>query len=190
MFAHRKPTCLSILGFLAATIACVACDAQAQQKVSPAKLKAITRMLQQEVDAKRIPGAVAVISHHGKVVYSESVGYHDAEFAQEIKSDAIFRIASMTKAITSVGVMQLVERGKLSLNDPLSKYLPAFADEHVLNSIEGDDVSTMKAERPVTIHDLLTHRSGLTYGWFGPEKLDAIYQENNILNGPRSRMNF
>ena len=55
MFAHRKPTCLSILGFLAATIACVACDAQAQQKVSPAKLKAITRMLQQEVDAKRIP---------------------------------------------------------------------------------------------------------------------------------------
>ena len=165
---------------IATTFVLLASFAQAQESFSEAKLNHITTMLQREVDAQRIPGAVAAISHKGKVVYFEAVGYHDIESKRVMKSDAIFRIASMTKAITSVSVMQLVEQGKLSLDDPLSKYLPPFAGQRVLKSIEGENLSTVEAARSATIHDLLTHRSGLTYGWFGPEKLDAIYRDNDI----------
>ena len=76
--------------------------------------------------------------------------------------------------------MRLVEEGTLSLDDPLHKYIPEFANIRVLSTIDGDDASTTPVQRPPTLHDLLTHRSGLTYGWFGPEKLDAIYRQNDI----------
>ena len=76
--------------------------------------------------------------------------------------------------------MRLVEDGKVSLDDPVSKFLPKFANSHVMQSLDGDRISTVAANRVPTIHDLLTHRSGLTYGWFGPTKLDAIYRQNAI----------
>jgi putative heme-binding domain-containing protein len=146
--------------------------------LSTAGLERLTGMLEEQVESGKITGAVAAVARHGRVGYLQSVGNSDAD--TEMTTDTLFRIASMTKAITSAGVMSLLEEGELSLDDPLSKHLPEFATPRVLRSIDGDDLSTMPALREPTIHDLLTHRSGLTYGWFGPEKLDAIYREQNI----------
>ncbi len=178
-----KPTVCMLVFVLASlfiiSIAFHGSVAQAQG-VRSEKWDSITQLMQDEVDAKKIPGAVAAISYQGKPVYFEAVGFQDATAKLPMPKDAIFRIASMTKAITSVSVMQLVEQGKVSLNDPLSQFLPEFAAQTVLTSIDGGDVSTVKAARPVTIHDLLTHRSGLTYGWFGPAKLDDIYKAHDI----------
>lgn len=138
-------------------------------------LDRISAMLEQQVAAGKISGAVAAIARHGRIGYLQAVGNSDAETA--MAPDQLFRIASMTKAVTSAGVMSLVEDGALSLDDPVSKHLPEFASPRVLSSVEGDSVETIAAQREPTIEDLLTHRSGLTYGWFGPAKLDAIYRQ-------------
>lgn len=150
--------------------------------LSSEHLEQITDYLQQEVDAGRIAGAVAAVSRHGRVGYLQAVGDSDVESQRKMQTDSLFRIASMTKAITSAAVLSLVEDGALSLDDPLSLHLPNFANPSVLQSIDGDSTATVAAEREPTIRDLLTHRSGLVYGWFGPEKLDAIYSRNQIPN--------
>ena len=148
--------------------------------LSDESLQRITDYLQREVDGARIAGAVALIARHGRIGYFEAVGQQDSTRNIPMRRDTIFRIASMTKAVTSAGVMMLVEEGKLSLSDPLSKYLPEFASPRVLADVDGESLHTVAAKRDPTIHDLLTHRSGLTYGWFGPEKLDAIYRKQNV----------
>lgn len=150
--------------------------------LSNAKLQHITTYLQQEVDKGHLAGAVAAVARHGRVGYLQAVGHSDLATKQPMQTDSLFRIASMTKAITSAAVMSLIEDGKVSLDDPLSKHLPDFAKRRVLISVDGDSTETVPAVREPTIHDLLTHRSGLTYGWFGPEKLDAIYNHNKIPN--------
>lgn len=133
--------------------------------LSAEKLSHITEYLQRECDQKRIAGAVAAVSRHGRIGYLQAVGSSDLQSGEPMQIDALFRIASMTKAITSAAVMSLVEDGALSLDDSVSKYLPAFK----------------RSDGPApSIHDLLTHRSGLTYGWFGPGELDAVYAANNI----------
>lgn len=146
--------------------------------LSPQRLSAITQMLQQEVESERVKGAVAVVARHGRIGYLQAVGRSSDD--RPMKSDTLFRIASMTKAITSAGVMTLVEDGRIALDDPLSKFLPEFASTRVLKAIDGEEMTTVDAIRTPTIHDMLTHRSGLTYGWFGPAKLDAVYREENI----------
>jgi putative heme-binding domain-containing protein len=148
--------------------------------LDPERLSAITSMLEEQVQRGRIAGAVAVVARNGRIGYFEAVGQQDPATKTPMQQDSIFRIASMTKAITSAAIMQLVERGAMELQDPVSKHLPEFAAPQVLESIEGSAISTRRATREPTIHDLLTHRSGLTYGWFGPEKLDAIYRSRNI----------
>lgn len=150
--------------------------------LSDEKLQQITEHLQQEVDEGRIAGAVAAVSRHGRVGYLQAVGWKDLEAKQAMQVDSLFRIASMTKAITSAAIMSLVEDGAVALDDPLSKFLPAFAKLRVLKSIDGDSTETVPMDREPTIGDLLVHRSGLTYGWFGPEKLDAIYTDHKIQN--------
>ncbi len=145
-------------------------------------LQQITEYLQREVDEGRIAGAVAAVSRYGRVGYLQAVGNAGLEPKQPMRTDVLFRIASMTKVITSAAVMSLVEDGTVSLDDPLSKHLPGFAEIRVLKSVEGDSTESVPAKREPTIRDLLVHRSGLTYGWFGPEKLDAIYTVNAIQN--------
>ena len=146
--------------------------------LSTEALSDVTRLLQSHVVERKIAGAVAAVARHGRLGYLQAVGEQDSD--RKMTRQTLFRIASMTKAVTSAGIMSLVEDGKLSLNDPLSKYLPEFAAPTVLKNVEGSDVSTVAATGEPTIHDLLTHRSGLTYGWFGPEKLDSIYRQHNI----------
>lgn len=145
--------------------------------LSPERLKKISEMLEEQVEQQKISGAVAAIARHGRIGYLQAVG---GRAEAPMQKDAIFRIASMTKAITSAAVMSLVEDGKIELDASISKYLPDFANPRVFVSLENDSPETRPATREATITDLLTHRSGLAYGWFGPEKVDSAYKSRNL----------
>ena len=112
-----------------------------------------------------VNGSVALIARHGKIVFDKAYGYNDMDSKTPLDKNGIFRIASQTKAITTVAVMMLWEEGKFSLDDSVSKFIPSFANQTVLNTFNPADTTytTVRAKRPVTIRDLLTHTSGLGY---------------------------
>ena len=132
------------------------------------RLDRITGMFRADTEAKRIPGAVVMIARNGKVVYHEAFGVRDPASAAPMQKDSIFRIYSMTKPVTGVAVLMLMEEGRIRLSDPVSKYLPALKNPRV--AIEKVDAqgrrvaSTVPADREITIQDLLRHTSGITYG--------------------------
>ena len=130
-------------------------------------------------------GAVALIARNGKIVYDKAYGYNDVDTKVPLDKNGIFRIASQTKAITSVAAMILWEEGKFSLDDPVSKYIPGFANEQVLNKLDLKDTTftTVPAKRPVTILDLLTHTSGLGYPAIGTAEENAVYAKYYITGG-------
>jgi CubicO group peptidase (beta-lactamase class C family) len=134
--------------------------------MSSERLGALTTLLQGYTDDGLLPGAVVSIVRDGNVVHESAVGYQDREEASEMAPDAIFRIASQTKAIVSVGVLMLQERGHLLISDPLSKYLPEYAESTVAVP-EGDGYTVVLADRPITIRHLLLHTAGIGYG-YGP----------------------
>jgi CubicO group peptidase (beta-lactamase class C family) len=128
-----------------------------------AKLAAIRTRMQQFVDDGDLAGAVTLVGHHDRVVSLEAVGYQDLEARRPMRTDSIFRIASMTKPITSIGVMILVDEGKLKIEDPVEKYLPEFRGQKL--SVRGPQGVTLKSPtRPITLLDLLTHTSGMPSG--------------------------
>lgn len=132
----------------------------------PGRLERIGALLEDYVAGGSLPGAVVAVLRDGAVVYEEAVGYADVDAGARLKVDAIFRIASQTKAIVSVAVMMLQEDGALLISDPLDKYLPAFATTTV--AVPGEDgYDIVPADRPITIRDLLTHTAGMSYG-YGP----------------------
>lgn len=147
-------------------------------------LQTVTGFLQAAVDSNKIPGAVAMIVKDGSIVYYETVGLADIEAGKEMQRDNIFRIASMTKPITSVAALMLAERGALNVNDPVSGYIPEFNDVRVLENVNLSDTSwtSRPAERPVTIHHLLTHTSGIAYG-FIDEEMNALYRNAGVPDG-------
>src|SRR5690349_4848925 len=108
---------------------------------SEARLSRIDKLLEQEVKSEHIPGAVALIVHNGKVVYHKAFGYSDVEKKSALKKDDIFRIASQSKAITSLAVLMLWEEGKFLLDDPVSRYIPEFKNPKVLKSFNKEDSS-------------------------------------------------
>ena len=128
------------------------------------RLERIDALLQQYVDENRIGGATALVLRDGKPVYEKAVGWADKEANRRMTTDTIFRIASQTKAITSVGVLALVEEGKIGLNDPVSRFIPAYAKTAVAVAGENGAMTTVPARRPITIRDLLTHTAGISYG--------------------------
>ncbi|WP_299576505.1 serine hydrolase domain-containing protein [uncultured Sunxiuqinia sp.] len=131
-----------------------------------------------------LPGGVFLVARRGTIAYYKSFGYHSLNFWTPYQNDDIFRIASMTKAVTSVAVMQLYEQGKLGLDDPLKNYLPAFAETGVLQQLNPADSSftTTPPQRPITIRHLLTHTSGLVYGDFEQGDIRAAYQKLGLQN--------
>jgi CubicO group peptidase (beta-lactamase class C family) len=131
----------------------------------------ITKTMQKHVDEGRLPGVMTMISHKGNIVYWKALGMRDIESEDPLELDDIFRIYSMTKPITSTAIMMLVERGKISLDDPVSKFIPAFENLEVL----AEDGTRRAAKRAISIRHLLSHTSGLTYGKFGDSKVDKIY---------------
>ncbi|QCR21254.1 serine hydrolase [Pontibacter sp. SGAir0037] len=153
--------------------------------MSGERLQNIDRAMQEYVDKGYIPGAIGLIARNGKIVYYKAAGYDDAEARSQLQRDDIFRIASQTKAITSVGVMMLYDEGKLKLEDPISKYIPSFKNPQVLEKFNAQDSSytTIPAKREITIKDLLTHTSGIGYASIGSKEIVAIYAKNNIPSG-------
>jgi CubicO group peptidase (beta-lactamase class C family) len=154
---------------------------------SRAKLERVGDYIRNEIATGKIPGAIVLIQQHGRPVYLENFGVRDVESKRPMSADTIFRLYSMTKPITSVVAMMLVDDGKLALADPVSKYIPAFADVKV--GVEKPDDSgkpVMVLEpvtRPITIEDLLRHTSGLTYGFYGDSAVRKLYANSGLFEG-------
>jgi CubicO group peptidase (beta-lactamase class C family) len=154
-------------------------------RVSEDRLIRIDKMLKQSIDSGWIAGAVGFIARDGKIVYDKSFGISNVETKMLMHTDDIFRIASQTKAITSVAVMMLFEEGKFLLDDPISKYIPEFANPHVLYKFNEKDTTytSVPANREITIRDLLTHTSGIDYAGIGSPNMSAIYAKSGIPGG-------
>ncbi|WP_223582900.1 serine hydrolase domain-containing protein [Sphingobacterium sp. GVS05A] len=152
---------------------------------SQERLQRIDLLLQQYVDSSWIKGAAALLIHHGNTVYHKAFGVDRIKPKKSLDKDAIFRIASQTKAITSTAVMMLYEEGKFLLDDPISRYLPSFAKPRVLDKFNEKDstFTTVPAKREITIRDLLTHTSGLDYAQIGSPQMQAIYAKAGIIAG-------
>jgi CubicO group peptidase (beta-lactamase class C family) len=142
-------------------------------------------MLIQSIKDKWIAGAVGLIARDGKIIYNRAFGVSDPESKTPMKTDDIFRIASQTKAIVSIGLMMLFEEGKFLLDDPVSKFIPEFANPKVLDKFNAKDTTftTVPAKREITIRDLLTHTSGIDYAGIGSPIMRAIYVKAGITGG-------
>src|ERR1700742_463769 len=160
---------------------------------SHAKLDRVTDYMQNEVATGKIPGAIFLIQQHGKPIYYEKFGVIDVATKRPMSDDAIFRIYSMSKPITSVAAMMLVDDGKLALGDPLSKFLPAFADTKAGVQKDEGGKPVLKTEppaRPITIEDLLRHTSGITYGFYGESAVRKLYANSDLFEGDFDNAQF
>ncbi len=149
--------------------------------LSSERLDRIASAIQRSIDEGRIAGAVSLVARQGKIVYFKAAGMANRETKTPMRTDAIFRICSMSKPITSVAVMMLYEEGRFTLNEPVSDFIPEFKNVKVLDPPWPQDKTsppgaTVPAKRPITIRHLLTHTSGLTYQWnprLGKAYIDA-----------------
>lgn len=156
---------------------------------SAERLARVDSLLQQYVDENRIAGAVALVLRDGQPVYERAVGWSDKEAGTRMATDTIFRIASQTKAITSVAILSLMEQGKVSLSDPVSRFIPSFANSRVaVPAAAGSKakVTYVPAKRAITIRDLLTHTSGISYGQ--ESHIAALYEAQGL--GPAAGMGW
>ena len=153
-----------------------------------ARLKRIDKAIQGAIEAREIPGAVAMIVRDGAIVYYKNFGFADIDAGKPMTKDSIFRIASMTKAITTVAVMILYERGHFLLSDPVSDYIPEFSNPRIVVDVddEGNIVETRPANKKIRIIDLLTHASGIAYP-FLPSRISKAYMNANIIDGVTSK---
>ncbi|WP_296705921.1 serine hydrolase [Algoriphagus sp.] len=152
--------------------------------ISQERIDRIDQMLDETISSNQVPGLVAMIVKDGKIVYHEAKGFANVSDQNMMAKDQIFRIASQSKAITSTAVMMLWEEGKIGLDDPISRYIPEFANPQVLTRFSYGDTSysTRPASREIRIRDLLTHTSGLGYGMIdGNEQMKMIYNKAGIV---------
>lgn len=186
---QRLPCAVAVVLVAACCAAAATSAAQELPTVKPEsvglsseRLERLSDKVQQTIDHKRIAGTVVLIARHGKVAYFKSQGALDREANKPMRNDAIFRICSMSKPITSLAVMMLYEEGKFLLDDPISKYLPEFKNPKVfVKGTNGGQSYSIPASREITIHDLLTHTSGLTYTW--NETLGQAYKDAHVGDG-------
>jgi CubicO group peptidase (beta-lactamase class C family) len=150
--------------------------------MSAVRLDRIDKMLQQSIDSGWTAGAVGFIARDGKIVYNKAFGVSDFNVKTPMHTDNIFRIASQSKAIVSIAAMTLFEEGKFLLDDPVSKYIPEFANPKVLNKFNEKDTTytTVPATRAITVRHLLTHTSGIDYAGIGSPVMKAIYAKAGI----------
>ncbi|AFL84848.1 penicillin-binding protein, beta-lactamase class C [Belliella baltica DSM 15883] len=153
------------------------------EKVNQDSLHNINLLLEKAVDNQWIAGAVALVAIDGEIVYENAFGFRNIALNEAMKTDDIFRMASMTKPITSIAILKLYEEGKLDFKDPVSKYIPEFSNPQILVALNPTDSSytTKPASREVTIHDLLTHTSGISYG-FADTLMNKIYAKEGIID--------
>lgn len=174
-----------LLGFFVLVVAAAAQDLPTAKPeavgLSSERLERIGATVQRSIDDKRIAGAVTLVVRHGKVAWFKSQGMMDREAGKAMRPDAMFRICSMTKPITSVAVMILYEEGRFLLDDPVSKYLPEFKNPKVLVKPASGEPYTIPASKEITIRDLLRHTSGITYNW--NEDLGPMYEKAGVASG-------
>ena len=196
MRPHRRMKFRNVI-CMSAVATCIAVSALAQGLprasqpetvgFSSERLQRLTSAFQAAVDKGATPGAVVLIARNGKVAYFEAFGFQDREKQVSMKTDAIFKVASMTKPLTSVAAMMLVEEGKLQLLDPVSIYLPEFKNLQVgvekVNPTTGNpELSLEPARREMTVQDLMRHTSGLTYGVFGKSLVKQAYNDAKLFD--------
>src|SRR5579863_4997557 len=149
---------------------------------SAQRLQGLHELLQKKVDDKDLAGIVTVMARHGKIVDFKTYGKSDMASGAPMTKDTIFRIYSMTKPVTGVAMMILYEQGKWHPTDPISKFIPEFADLKVFKGV--DAAGAILSETPVhppTMAELLTHTAGFTYGLFGTSPIDKVYMSRNCL---------
>ena len=182
----RTVTALVVLGLALPAAAQGIPKAQSPEEVGfvNARLKRLGDRIEEGVKNNELPGAVVLIARNGKLVMFDSFGFRDKDAKVPMTNDTIFRIASMTKPIVSVAAIMLMEEGKLTLQDPVSRFIPAFADTKVaVEKKNGDGTVEYVQEpqtRPMTVQDLMRHTSGLTYGAVGANKLKQSYLDLNV----------
>ena len=189
---HTRPTrhflfaaCLAALSVCAAAAPVFAreragaANAAAPHAISQERLARIDRVWQDYVDDGRLAGAVLLVQQDGRTVYSRAWGHRDREAGDPMREDAIFRIASQTKALVSVAAMMLVEDGRLLLDDPVGKHLSEWAKTTVAVAKDGGGYDVVPAKRPITIRDLLTHTAGIAYAG-GDEGANRVWREAGI----------
>ncbi|MBT3386028.1 MAG: beta-lactamase family protein [Prolixibacteraceae bacterium] len=151
--------------------------------ISSERLARLNEMCEQAVKEDNLPGIVTLVARNGKIVHWKAYGMADNQSGKKLKRDAIFRIASQSKAITSTAVMMLWEEGKFRLDDPISRYIPEFENPQILESFKFSDTTylTKPVETEITIRHLLTHTSGIGYGVIdGDERMKMIYQKAGV----------
>lgn len=147
--------------------------------LSPERSARLISVLQSEIDRDRLPGAVVLVARHGRIGLLQALGVQDPATGKPMAVDSIFRLYSMTKPIVSVAAMMLMEQGKFLLSDPVSKYLPEFANQQV--AVERDGLVTLvPVARPATVQDLLRHTAGLTYEFAGESAVQRLYRTRQI----------
>lgn len=146
------------------------------RSLDPAKLAAVRPALQAFVDRGELAGVVTLVSLGGEIVHRDAIGFSDLESRTPMRADTLFRIASMSKPITSAAALMLVEEGKLALSDPITRWIPELADLSVLDDAAGPLDRTTPARRQITVEDLLTHRSGIAYAPFSEGPLKQAYE--------------
>ncbi|HEV2336171.1 MAG TPA: serine hydrolase domain-containing protein, partial [Stellaceae bacterium] len=146
-----------------------------QVGLSAARLQRLAAIIWQDIEQKLIPGAVLVVARGGRVGYGEAFGWRDREAGAPMSGDAIFRVASMTKPLTSVAAMMLAEEGRLEIAAPVANYLPEFAELTV-------GVERKKPQRTMTVQDLLRHTSGLTYAQFGDSPVQMVWRDAALMD--------
>lgn len=165
-----------------------------QVGLSTERLQMLADVLKADVAAGKIPGAVLLVARQGKVAWFEPIGKLDTAAGTPMPRDGIFRIYSMSKPITTVAAMMLVEDGRLKLDDPISMYLPEFSRMTVGVEKPGADgkpvLETVPARRPITVQDLMRHTSGLTYGFFGPGLVKQAYNAAGLGTGDPTLAEF
>jgi len=144
------------------------------------RLARIDSHLARYIEARKLAGTLTVVTRRGKVVYLDAQGERDVEAGLPVETDTLWRIYSMTKPVTSVAAMMLVEQGLLELNDPIGGYLPAFAAPRVYSGGSALKPTTVPATEPIRVWHLLTHTAGLTYGFHHQHPVDAIYRREGF----------
>ena len=184
-FTARRLLCaLALSGLLPWAVAGDLPTVQAASKgMLPERLARIRPVIQAEIDAKRMPGAVLLVARKGAVVHTEVVGLQDPASGKPLKRDSLFRAYSMTKPLVSVLAMMMVEEGQLQLADPVGKFFPALANMQVLANPADTSGATVNAVRQITVHDLLRHTSGLTYAEFTRSpSMKSAYQQAGLFS--------
>ncbi|MEV5872745.1 serine hydrolase domain-containing protein [Streptomyces sp. NPDC052101] len=161
--------------------------AQLRQEVGPGEagldgkaLDRLDRWVAGLVDQGRLPGSLLALSRDGRIAHLTTYGLRDAAAGLPVETDTLWRIYSMTKPVTAVAVLLLVEEGRLSLDDPLDRHLPHFADPVVYEGGSGADLRTRPAAGPILIRHLLTHTAGLTFGFYHRHPVDALYRASGL----------